>query len=134
MISIIQEKLSVSNPFSLKFINYNKFNSKISVVLEDNMIETYRMASESKIKANVLSNYSNQGTVYNRIVVDTVDILSTQEYDSTNFYLFKSATEDSTILIFPLKQNNLKEKIDESNNLYKFLDEIQKVSSLLLYY
>ena len=43
-------------------------------------------------------------------------------------------SEDSTILIFPLKQNNLKEKIDESNNLYKFLDEIQKVSSLLLYY
>lgn len=140
MISIIQEKLSVSNPFSLKFINYNKFSSKLSLILDDQTIETYRSfdSANKKVKANSeydlknsnlnnLNNLNNRGTVYNRVVVDTLDILSSQEYESTPFYLFKSGTEDSTTLIFPLKEKNLKEKIEESSNLYSFLDEIQKV-------
>ncbi len=134
MINIIQEKLSVSNPFSLKFIHYNKFNSKSTIVLEDTMIETYRSASENK-KANLTNNLetdnlinSNKGTIYNRIVVDTIDILTSQEYSSTPFYLLKSNSDDSTILIFPLKENNLKSKVEESNNLYNLIDEMQKVS------
>lgn len=84
--------------------------------------------------------YTDNDIIYNRLVVDTIDVLVNEEYEGCEFYLLKNNNEDSTILLFSFNSNEKLKQIlsldksetsndaDNSNiNINEYLNQIQKV-------
>lgn len=115
---IIKSNLQLSNPFSIKFSTYSKYSSKISLSKDFSSYTSRQSYNKSK------------SILYNRIVIDKVDILTSSNYPDTKFYLLKTDFEDSTMLLFNLSDEKIKEKIEEKNNIYSICNEIQKVTIL----